>query len=262
MKSKESTAKAMAEAGAQLDAVRTARLADSIQLLEERLRTLAKKHEALIRRDPYVRKQFKILADSLGIDLLESRANVFSKTLGFGDYYYELSVRVIEICIHEKQYAGGLVPLQTVLRQLQKSRPHDHISEADVVYSLEKIGVLGSGYKVVKLSDKSSYIQATPEELSTDVLTVLKVAATKGTSPVLTVKELTEAPLSWTRLRAERALDDAMKKGMAWIEYLEDDPKARSRPCAYWFLMVHPVLTPSSIGSSGVPSPTNVVASQ
>lgn len=228
----------MADVGAQLDAQRTSQLQDHIELLEKRLQELATKHEALVRRDPLVRAKLKEMAAGLGVDLLGSRHNVFSKALGFGDYYYELCVRIVEICMTEKPFCGGMVPLATVLRALQKAKPQDGLAENDVVYALEKLRVLGSGYDVVSIgAPPVRYIRATPEELSTDAVAVLQVASSScplatsaAVAPCVTSMQLATS-LRWAPVRIEAALHTLLESGLAWIDTGGPEGAASS----YWF---------------------------
>ena len=79
--------------------------------------------------------------------------------------------------------------MSVVLKRLQQRRPQDNVTETDVCYALDKVRVLGSGYDVVKLADPHStnsaasertYIRATPEEMNTDVFTLMRYVASKG----------------------------------------------------------------------------------
>jgi ESCRT-II complex subunit VPS22 len=257
VQAKKDTAKAMADAGAQLSAQRTAQLVDNIQVLETRLKELAKKHESLIRRDPLVRIKFKQLADSLGIDLLESNANMFSKALGIGEYYYDLCVKIVEICIREKPYVGDMIPLTLVLKEMKRLKPNDNIQEQDIRMALEKVRVLGSGYDLIGLGDSINnvYIRITPEDINADVMTLLRLANEKAAenpmAPILTREDLTAPPRCWNPPRADKALRDAMSAGLCWVEREELDVQEGPAPShshstrgtcreRFWFVMLLP----------------------
>ena len=107
---KKQTEQNMASLGAQLHAERVSQIADQLSQLEVKLKELASKYKEQIVRDPVLRARFRQFADTLGVDLLSSSTNVFSKSLGFGDYYYDLGGRIVEICMKERQFAGALVP--------------------------------------------------------------------------------------------------------------------------------------------------------
>ncbi|KPI83881.1 hypothetical protein ABL78_7079 [Leptomonas seymouri] len=182
--------KKMADLGAQITAERVGQIEDLLDELQAQLQALARNHKADIKADPVVRARFRQLADSLGVDLISSKKNVFAGALGLGDFYYQLAGRVVEACMQERKFCGAYVPLQRVQFFVQKAydssslasgrsqnRSHANpsssnskadegrrtiISEADILTALSKLSVLGAGYNVVKLGGVS-YIQTTPD---------------------------------------------------------------------------------------------------
>jgi ESCRT-II complex subunit VPS22 len=188
----------MADLGAQITAERVGQIEDQLEELQAQLQKLAQNHKSDIKEDPLVRARFRQLADSLGVDLISSKKNVFAGALGLGDFYYQLAGRVVEACMQERKFCGAYVPLQRVQFFVQKAydasaltsgnaqkRNHAHlhsttssssgnrpkvtseakrivISEADILTALSKLSVLGAGYNVVKLGGVS-YIQTTPD---------------------------------------------------------------------------------------------------
>ncbi|KAK7200787.1 EAP30/Vps36 family [Novymonas esmeraldas] len=182
----------MADLGAQITAERVGQIEDQLEELQTQLKTLAQNHKSDIKEDPVVRARFRQLADSLGVDLISSKKNVFADALGLGDFYYQLAGRTVEACMRERKFCGAYVPLQRVQFFVQKAYdastlasgnaqnrhsvlPHSGsrgdgpseakrivISEADVVTALSKLSVLGAGYNIVKLGGVS-YIQTTPD---------------------------------------------------------------------------------------------------
>ncbi|GET92245.1 hypothetical protein, conserved [Leishmania tarentolae] len=184
----------MADLGAQITAERVGQIENQLEELQAKLKALAQNHKSDIAEDPVVRARFRQLADSLGVDLISSKKNVFADALGLGDFYYQLATRTVEACMRERKFCGAYVPLQRVQFFVQKaydtssllsgneesrrpSLPHssgssksDHrdkkkgivVSEADILTALSKLSVLGAGYNVVKLGGVS-YIQTTPD---------------------------------------------------------------------------------------------------
>ncbi|KAG5493925.1 hypothetical protein JKF63_01757 [Porcisia hertigi] len=185
----------MADLGAQITAERVGQIEDQLEELQAQLKTLAQNYKSEIKEDPVVRARFRQLADSLGIDLISSKKNIFAGALGLGDFYYQLASRTVEACMKERKFCGAYVPLQRVQFFVQKAYdasslttgnahnrhrilPHSGkdsagcddggkgkrviISEADILTALSKLSVLGAGYNVVKLGGVS-YIQTTPD---------------------------------------------------------------------------------------------------
>ncbi|KAG5468642.1 hypothetical protein CUR178_01476 [Leishmania enriettii] len=169
----------MADLGAQITAERVGQIEDQLEELQAQLKTLARSHKSDIKEDPVVRARFRQLADSLGVDLISSKKNVFADALGLGNFYYQLASRTVEACMQERKFCGAYVPLQRVQFFVQKvydtssllgGSKHDSlskgkrivISEADILTALSKLSVLGAGYNVVKLGGVS-FIQTTPD---------------------------------------------------------------------------------------------------
>ncbi|EKG05023.1 hypothetical protein TCSYLVIO_003912 [Trypanosoma cruzi] len=166
---KNETQRQMTDLGAQITAERVGQIADQLEGFEETLRSLARKHKDEINADPIVRARFRQMADSLGIDLISSKKNVFAGILGLGDFYYGLASKVVEACMRERKFCGSYVPLNRVVyimkRQYEsagKDGKRCDITESDIRMALEKLHVLGDGYNVVKLAGVN-YIQTTPD---------------------------------------------------------------------------------------------------
>ncbi|EKF33524.1 hypothetical protein MOQ_002608 [Trypanosoma cruzi marinkellei] len=166
---KNETQRQMTDLGAQITAERVGQIADQLEGFEETLRSLARKHKEEINADPIVRARFRQMADSLGIDLISSKKNVFAGILGLGDFYYGLAGKVVEACMRERKFCGSYVPLNRMVyimnRQYEstgKDGKRCAITESDIRMALEKLHVLGDGYNVVKLAGVN-YIQTTPD---------------------------------------------------------------------------------------------------
>ncbi|KPA82220.1 hypothetical protein ABB37_03338 [Leptomonas pyrrhocoris] len=230
----------MADLGAQITAERVGQIEDQLEELQAQLQKLAHNHKRDIKEDPVVRARFRQLADSLGVDLISSKKNVFAGALGLGDFYYQLAGRAVEACMKERKFCGAYVPLQRVQFFVQKaydsssltssnaqhrSNVSSHsgsggkeqevkrivITEADILTSLSKLSVLGAGYNVVKLGGVS-YIQTTPDGASGGdhvlllnyVLTLQKEQVAKATThqTTSTASPLTSSPLPLSKTGA------------------------------------------------------------
>ncbi|KEG13025.1 ESCRT-II complex subunit VPS22 [Trypanosoma grayi] len=169
VQNKKETQRQMTDLGAQITAERVGQIADELESLKDHLRILAQKHKEEIKHDPVARARFRQLAESLDVDLISSKKNVFAGMLGLGDFYYGLASRVVEVCIKERKFCGSYVPLQRIVQLMKKRYTSDgkggnrnDITEGDVCMALDKLHVLGDGYNVVKLGGVK-YIQTTPD---------------------------------------------------------------------------------------------------
>lgn len=52
-----------------------------------------------IRRSPEFRAQFHTMCANIGVDPLASNKGVWAQLLGFGNFYSELGVQIIEACL-------------------------------------------------------------------------------------------------------------------------------------------------------------------
>ena len=72
-----------------------------------------------IRRDPIFRAQFHVMCANIGVDPLASNKGMWAQLLGFGDFYYELGVQVVEACLATRAVNGGLMELETLSKHVQ-----------------------------------------------------------------------------------------------------------------------------------------------
>ena len=112
----------LAERGAKLNAEKLEQLRAQMRLFETHLRQFAMNHKESIQNDPAFRAQFHKMCASIGVDPLTSRKGMWSDVLGVGDYYYELAVRTVEICVATRHLNGGVLALDELLRSLRRKR--------------------------------------------------------------------------------------------------------------------------------------------
>lgn len=56
----------------------------------------------------------------MGIDPIVSKKNIFS-ALGFGDFYNQLFMAILDICQKQRKINGGLIHYQDLIRLYSKS---------------------------------------------------------------------------------------------------------------------------------------------
>ena len=62
------------------------------------------------------------MCSTIGVDPLASSKGFWSEMLGFGDFYYELGVQIIEVCMATSHKTGGLMELGELRERLIRSR--------------------------------------------------------------------------------------------------------------------------------------------
>ena len=62
------------------------------------------------------------MCQKIGIDPLASKRGFWSQLLGVGDFYYELGVQIVEVCMRTRSSNGGLIEENELLERLRKLR--------------------------------------------------------------------------------------------------------------------------------------------
>jgi len=196
------------------------------------LEEFATKHREEIRKNPQFRSQFQQMCAAIGVDPLASSKGFWSKMLGVGDFYYELGVQVVEVCLATSHSTGGLMTLDKLKERLIQSRGRNkqEISSDDILMAIRKLKTLGNGFTVIPLggSDGSTsryLVQSIPGELTMDHTQLLQEAESTGYVSPSQLK----AKLGWQEERIQRALDYMLTEGLAWL----DDQSSKDK--LYWF---------------------------
>jgi ESCRT-II complex subunit VPS22 len=192
---------------------------ETVEKLQLKLAEFAKKHRHEIQNDPAFRSRFLQMCGPLGVDPLVSPKSFWAKALGvgMGDFYYELAVKVAEVCYATKSRNGGIIAMTEVYEALNRnnnnSKKKSKYSMTDIPIAIQKLAKLGGGFRLIKVG-KSEMIVSVPTELDQDHMQVLEVAQENGTGCV-TVDDITQQ-LKWNQDRAERAIKLLLQEGMAW----------------------------------------------
>ncbi|CAG0900620.1 unnamed protein product [Cyprideis torosa] len=217
-------------------------LSRQLERFREKLSYFAAKHKDEIKRDCVFRKKFQDMCARIGVDPLASSKGFWAKILDVGDFYYELGVQIVEICLATQSRNGGLISLDELLKKLHDRRigtsQSQEISQDDVVRSIRKLRVLGTGFSLIS-SGKTFLVQSVPRELSMDHAQVLQ-AAESNPEGFVSISSLVSA-FEWEKPRAISALDDLLKEGMAW----RDDQS--SPEVTYWIPSLFPQLVETGL---------------
>ena len=159
----------------------------------------------------------------------------WAELLGVGDFYYELGVQIVEICIKTRNQNGGLIELNELRERVSSMRNKYsrakfnqkalEISNDDIKRSITNMGQLGNGYKLVLIGGRY-YVQSVPCELTNDHTELLAAVARLGAVGV-TVDNLVDE-LVWNKNRVEQALQLLEREGFAWID-------TQAPQILYWF---------------------------
>ena len=94
------------------------------------LQQFAQTHAKDIRSNPSFRAQFARMCSAIGVDPLASSnsgsggGSIWSQLLGrsVNDFYFELAVRVVEVCSETREENGGLIEVRKVKERLMRGR--------------------------------------------------------------------------------------------------------------------------------------------
>ncbi|KAM7543117.1 hypothetical protein Aperf_G00000010416 [Anoplocephala perfoliata] len=213
----------------QMDDDAAAHLHRQMETFKSSLEYFASKYQSKIRHDSGFRSEFQSMCANIGVDPLASSNGYWSKILGIGDFYYHLAVRIIEICMANQRKTGGLMPLEELISELNKTKSSQEtdICQDDVVRAIKRLHCLGNSFKLIKLSDSRQLVQSIPGELSTDQTQILKLAESRGAH--VTIQQCIKK-LGWTEERAKTALEYLIQEGMAWV-----DEGSESGERSFWF---------------------------
>ncbi|XP_058067311.1 vacuolar-sorting protein SNF8 [Anopheles bellator] len=214
--------------GTELQESQFEQMVKQMDALKENLEDFAAKHRNEIKKNPQFRRQFQEMCAAIGVDPLATGKGFWS-VLGMGDFYYELGVQVVEVCLAHNHLTGGLMELNELRNRLVAARGkrqiHQEITDEDVLMATKKLKIFGNGFTVY-LVGKSHMVQSIPGELSLQETAVLSAASNQGQGYV-TVSSLVKE-LNWTEARAQQAIEKVLGEGMAWLD-------EQGHEKSYWF---------------------------
>jgi ESCRT-II complex subunit VPS22 len=145
-----------------------AEMSKQLETFRDRLEEFATEHKNDIKKDPAFRKHFQDMCASIGVDPLASGKGFWSEMLGVGDFYYELGVQIVEVCMATSHRTGGLMELGELRRRLIRSRgkraaaQQQEISNDDMIRAIKKLKILGNGFTLIPLQSGRYLVQSIP----------------------------------------------------------------------------------------------------
>lgn len=216
-------------------------MSDQFTKFQENLQHFAERHKNEIKKDVAFRQKFQQMCANIGVDPLACRKTVkkasskenflflsaskgfWSEMLGVGDFYYELAVQIVEICVATSNQNGGLISLDELLVRIRKargkSRSGQDVTSEDILRAIKKLRALDDGFQVIQPSHSKArtLIQSIPGELSTDHLAILNSLENRSS---FTAERLS-LDLKWSRERIDSAINFMIKEGLVWVDQNE-----------------------------------------
>ncbi|KAL1897232.1 ESCRT II complex subunit Dot2 [Ceratocystis pirilliformis] len=232
------TSAQFASHGSTLRTANAQALETQISVFRSLLQQFAQSHAKEIRSNPTFRAEFARMCAAIGVDPLAgsssaagssgtgSGGSIWAQLLGrsVNDFYFELAVKVVEVCGATRGENGGLIGLKEVRDRIMSTRMEGaaEVTDDDVLRAVGTLKPLGSSYSVVKVGHKQ-YIRSVPRELSTDQSFVMEASQIEGYVSV----NMLMANLGWAKARAQTAIEDLLSEGILWVD-------KQCEPWEYW----------------------------
>lgn len=243
--------------GANLRSTHLSSLQTQLSVFQSLLHTFALEHSSTIKSNPTFRAEFARMCNTIGVDPLAA-SNVKGKNgrrgLGEGgsfwtqimggdmnDFYFEVAVRVVELCRETRSENGGLIGVEECRKRVGKGKAigsglevseYDSLipdnlqsqfigtiantfccDRDDILRAVRSLEPLGSGFSIVHVGTKQ-YIRSVPKELNTDQATVLEAIQVLGFVSV----SMLRLNLNWEKARAQTVIDDLLADGLVWVD--------------------------------------------
>ncbi|KAJ3335810.1 hypothetical protein HDU93_004382 [Gonapodya sp. JEL0774] len=187
-----------------------------LQDLQVNLRKFADSHRKEILSSAEFRTKFQTMCDEIGIDPLASRKSAWSDLLGVSDFYYQLAVQCVDVCVRTRPQNGGLIDLEELRTRINKIRGREEeISYDDLQRAIRSLAPLGGGFQILSVGNRT-LVQSVPAELSSDSGVAVTIA--QANSGTFTLANLTTPPSSFHPARALSAADALVKSGSVWVD--------------------------------------------
>ncbi|KAG0230279.1 ESCRT-II subunit protein snf8 [Actinomortierella wolfii] len=178
---------------------------------------------------------------NIGVDPLASSKGYWGELLGVGDFYYELGIQIIDVCLSTRALNGGLMELSELKHRVErmrgirntnntsgvsKAKTKDtsmEITEDDLLRSIKTLAPLGNGFQVLDIGGKKM-VSSVPRELNRDQSLIL--ALIQDTNGHVNVQDVCHK-LGWEQGRSMRALNTLLDDGLMWVDQ-------QIEPFEYW----------------------------
>jgi ESCRT-II complex subunit VPS22 len=215
--------------GKSLEDLKMTFVRDTLTTFQTSLSEFASKHKDRINSDPEFRQQFHKMCLSVGVDPLASSKGFWADMLGVGDYYFELGVKIIQATVQTRAANGGIMVLEELLRNLNEkqiqqeqqrrrqktaSSPVSTLTEDDIIRAIEKISVLGNGFRILRVGGKRM-VCSVPLEINTDHEAIMTAAEQEDGG---VTEEMIVSMYGWSHERFTVIMKPLLLEGMVWVD--------------------------------------------
>uniref|UniRef100_H0XQM6 Vacuolar-sorting protein SNF8 n=1 Tax=Otolemur garnettii TaxID=30611 RepID=H0XQM6_OTOGA len=193
-----------------------AQLSKQLDMFKTNLEESASKHNQEIWKNPEFCMQFQDMSATIGVDPLASGKGFWSEMLGVGDFYYELGIQIIKVCLALEHQNGHLITLEALHQQVLKGRGKfsQGVSQDNLIRAIKKLKALGTGFGTIPVGG-TYFFQSVPAELNVHYTVLLQLAEKKDGD--VTVSKI-KASLKWETDQVGQVLEHLLKEGLAWLD--------------------------------------------
>ena len=227
-------------------------LQTQLSVFQQLLHNFSITHAKDIRSNPTFRAEFARMCNAIGVDPLASShtskdakggGSIWSQMLGgsVNDFYFELAVRVVEVCRETRAENGGMLAVSEVQKRVQRGKgigggmevseyvygtlyESDHLlmllNSDDIRRAVKSLEPLMSGFKIITIGS-AQMIRSVPKELNIDQSTVLEVIQIMGYISVSMLRD----NLSWEKERAAAVIEDLVADSLVWVDNQAEEPE-------------------------------------
>lgn len=216
--------------GASLRSTQESSLKAQLSVFQELLHSFALQHADTIKSNPTFRAEFARMCNAIDVDpLAGSNAKgakgkggtierLLAKVIGgdVNDFYFELAVKVVDICRGSRGENGGLLGVEECQERIKNGKGIGggmNVTDDDILRAVKSLKPLGSGFSVTTVGRKQM-IRSVPKELNTDQSKVLEAIQVLG---YITCSML-EDNLGWEHARAETVIEDLVGDSLVWVD--------------------------------------------
>jgi ESCRT-II complex subunit VPS22 len=163
------------KAGEQIEKESLVKLKEQLESFSKNLSDFSLKYKDEIKYNPEFREKFYIMCKEIGVDPLSS-TTLWNKNLNLSEFYYNLAIQIITICIALRDKKGALIEINELRNYLISHRKSNDISNMDIEKAIESVSELKCGFQIIDIKN-SKAVMTIPMQLSNDTNIIIELAS-------------------------------------------------------------------------------------
>jgi len=164
-----------AKMGEQIEKESLIKLKEQLQTFSSNLEKFALKYKNEIQYNPDFREKFYKMCIEIGVDPLSS-TTIWNKNLNLTEFYYNLAIQIITICIALREKKGALIEIKELKQLLVEHRKSEDITILDIEKAIQSVSELKCGFQIIDVKG-GKVVMTVPMQLSNDTNVIIDVAS-------------------------------------------------------------------------------------